>query len=57
MKCREQKDMKDIEMTQTKRGGFMAKGKCVDCGTGVCRIMSKTDAEAAVTDGTAKKTY
>lgn len=57
MKCREQKDMKDIEMTQTSRGGFMAKGKCVTCGTGVCKIMSKDNAEKAVQSGEAKKAY
>jgi len=57
MRCKEQKDMKDVEMTQTTRGGFMAKGKCVDCNTGVCKIMSKTDAEEAVKSGKAKKAY
>lgn len=57
MKCREQKQMKDVEMTQTARGGFMAKGKCVTCGTGVCKIMSKENAEAAIKSGEAKKAY
>lgn len=57
MKCREQKDMKDVDMTQTAKGGFMAKGKCVTCGTGVCKIMSKDNAEAAVAKGEAKKAY
>ncbi len=57
MKCGEQKKMKDIEMTQTKRGGYMAKGKCETCGTTVCRICSKDNAEKAVADGEAKKAY
>jgi len=57
MKCKETKAMKDAQMTQTSRGGYMAKGKCVDCGCGMCRIMSKVDAEKAVSSGKAKKAY
>ena len=57
MKCKEQKVMKDVEMTKTSRGGFMAKGKCSVCGCGMCRIMSKDNAEKAVADGEAKKAY
>ena len=45
------------EMNVTSRGGFMAKGKCTDCGCGMCRIMSKDNAEKAVADGEAKKAY
>jgi len=47
--------MKDVQMTITSRGGFMAKGKCSTCGCGMCRIMSKADAEKAVESGEAKK--
>lgn len=57
MKCKEQKDMKDAQIVKTARGGFMAKGKCVDCGCGMCKIMSQADAEKAVSDGEAKKAY
>lgn len=57
MKCKEQRDMKNVEMTQTAKGGFMAKGKCAVCGTGVCKIMSKVDAEKAVQNKEAKKAY
>ena len=57
MKCKEQKNMKDVEMTMTSRGGFMAKGKCSVCGCGMCKIMSKDNAEKAVADGEAKKAY
>ncbi len=57
MKCKEQKVMKDVEMTKTSRGGFMAKGKCSVCGCGMCRIMSKDNAEKAVSEGEAKKAY
>lgn len=57
MKCKEQKVMKDVEMTMTSRGGFMAKGKCSVCGCGMCKIMSKDNAEAVVASGEAKKAY
>lgn len=57
MKCKEQKEMVDAQMTMTSRGGYMAKGKCKDCGCGMCRIMSKVDAEKAMADGIAKKAF
>ena len=57
MKCKENKDMKDAQMTMTSRGGFMAKGKCSACGCGMCKIMSKDNAEVAVSSGDAKKAY
>jgi len=55
MKCKAQKPMKDAVMHITSRGGHMAKGKCSECGCGMCRIMSKADADAAVSSGEAKK--
>ena len=54
MKCKEQKIMKDAQMTITARGGYMAKGKCSVCGCGMCRIMSKVDADKAVKSGEMK---
>lgn len=51
------KAMTDVQMTQTSRGGFMAKGKCSVCGSGMCKIMSKDNAEAAVNNGEAQKAY
>lgn len=57
MKCKEQKDMKNAEMHKTARGGFMAKGKCADCGCGMCKILSQADAEKVVKSGEAKKKY
>jgi|TARA_Y100000310_G_scaffold340323_2_gene435674 hypothetical protein len=58
MRCKENdKKMKDAKMTKTARGGFMAKGKCADCGCGMCRIMSKDAAEKAVSGGDAKKAF
>ncbi len=38
MKCKKKVQMKDVKMTKTKRGTAMAKGKCPNCGTTVCRI-------------------
>jgi len=57
MKCKENKVMKDPKMHMTSRGGYMAKGQCVDCGCGMCRIMSKDNAEKAIADGEAEKAY
>lgn len=57
MKCREQKPIKDAGITQTAKGGYMAKGKCSTCGTVVCKIMSKDNAEKAIQSGEAKKAY
>lgn len=56
MKCKEAVNMKDPVITQTPRGGFMAKGKCPKCGTTVCAMMSKDKAEKAIKDG-AKKSF
>jgi len=57
MKCKEQKPMKDVQMVQTARGGYMAKGVCSTCGTGMCKILSKENAEKAVASKEAKKAY
>lgn len=49
-------ELSDVEIVQTKRGGYMAKGKHEKCGTTVCVMMSKDTAEKAIADG-AKKAY
>ncbi len=51
------KVMSDVQMTKTSRGGFMAKGKCSSCGSTICAIMSKDNAEKAMADGDAKKAF
>ncbi len=57
VKCKKKgQEMKDPEVVQTKRGGYMAKGACGDCGCKMCAMMSKDNAEKAVSDG-AKKGY
>lgn len=46
VKCKEKgREMKDIKVGQTKKGGYIAKGACVVCGCKMCRMMSKEDAE------------
>lgn len=49
--------MKDAVVTQTPRGGYMAKGKCPHCGTTMCAMMSKDKADAAIKSGDAKKKF
>jgi len=55
VKCKE----KGVELSapgihQTKKGGFMAKGKHEKCGTTVCAMMSKVNAEKALENGATK---
>lgn len=57
VKCKAKKNLTDPVISQTKRGGYMAKGKCPDCGTVMCKIMSKDNADKAIADGSAKKDY
>lgn len=51
------KPMKDAKMTKTSRGGFMAKGKCGDCGSGMCAIRSADNAAKDIESGDAEKAY
>ncbi|PIT97243.1 hypothetical protein COT77_02650 [Candidatus Berkelbacteria bacterium CG10_big_fil_rev_8_21_14_0_10_41_12] len=41
MRCKENKEMKDIEEVPMKNGGTMAKGVCVDCGCKMCKFLGK----------------
>ena len=57
VKCKEKGvELSAPEIYQTQKGGFMAKGKHEKCGTTVCAMMSKDNAEKAIKDG-AKKAY
>jgi len=57
VKCKKKgQQMKDPAITQTSRGGYMAKGKCPVCGTSMCAMMSKDNAEKAMKQG-AKKSF
>ena len=55
MKCKTKREMKDPKIYITSRGGHMAKGTCTKCGTKMAAIMSKDNAEKAVSSGEAKK--
>jgi len=57
VKAKKKVDLQDPVITQTKKGGFMAKGKCPETGITVCAIMSKDNAEKAILSGEAKKGY
>ena len=55
MKCKTKREMKDAKIGTTSRGGHMAKGRCTKCGTKMAAIMSKDNAEKALSSGEAKK--
>ncbi len=55
VKCKKKGvELNDPAIHQTKKGGFMAKGACPVCSTTICCIMSKDNAEKAVSDGVTK---
>lgn len=55
VKCKEKgAELSNAEVTQTAKGGYMAKGKHEKCGTTVCAIMSKVNAEKAIEEGATK---
>jgi hypothetical protein len=55
VKCKQKGvDLTDAKMHITKRGGYMAKGKHEKCGTTVCAMMSKANAEIAMKNGVPK---
>jgi len=56
VKCKEKREMKNPEIVQTARGGYMAKGNCSVCGTRMSAILSKENAEKAIKEG-AKKSF
>lgn len=56
VKCKEKRDMKNPEIKQTARGGYMAQGNCTVCGTRMSAMMSKDNAEKAIKEG-AKKAF
>ena len=55
VKCKQKGvELTDSAIHQTAKGGFMAKGKHADCGTTVCAMMSKDNAQKAMEDGATK---
>ncbi|MFT7616323.1 MAG: hypothetical protein ACI8Y7_001154 [Candidatus Woesearchaeota archaeon] len=56
VKCKEKGvTMNDPVINQTAKGGYMAKGKHEKCGTVMCAMMSKDNAQKAMDSGEAKK--
>lgn len=50
------REMKNPEIKQTARGGYMAQGNCKECDTRMSALMSKDNAEKAIKEG-AKKSF
>jgi hypothetical protein len=58
VKCKKKgQKMKEPVINQTAKGGFMAKGKCPECSTVMCAMLSADNAEKAMKSGDAKKGY
>ncbi len=41
-------------INKTEKGGYMAKGKCPECDTTMCAMMSKDNADKAIAAGVKK---
>lgn len=57
VKAKKKVEIQDPAISRTARGGFIAKGKCPETGITVCRMMSKDEAEKAISSGDAKQAY
>ena len=49
--------MQNPVITQTKKGGYIAKGTCAKSGATLCAILSKDKALAAIESGEATKGF
>jgi hypothetical protein len=57
VKCKVKgREMKNPQIKQTARGGYMAQGTCSVCGTKMSAMLSKDNAEKAMKQG-AKKAF
>ena len=56
VKCKAKRQMKNPEIKQTARGGYMGQGMCTACGTKMSAMMSKDNAEKSIKEG-AKKSF
>jgi len=45
MRCKTNREMKNIKLDKTKRGTFMARAVCASCGTKMAKILSVEQAE------------
>jgi hypothetical protein len=58
VRCKEKGlEMDKVKITQTIRGGYMAKGICKKCGAEMRAMISKADAEKAIGSGEAEKDF
>ncbi|MBD3247374.1 hypothetical protein GF378_02020 [Candidatus Pacearchaeota archaeon] len=58
VKCKKKsQEMANVKITQTMRGGYMAKGICKTCGTQMRVMMSKENAEKAIESEEAEKAF
>ena len=57
VKCKAKVNLSNPVVEITKRGGYMAKGKCDKSGNTVCAILSETNAKKAIASGEAKKGF
>ena len=56
VKCKTKRQLKNPQIKQTARGGYMGQGTCTTCGTKMSAMMSKDNAEKAIKEG-AKKAF
>ena len=55
MRCKKNgQEMKNAAISQTARGGYIAKGQCVKCDCNMAALLSKDNAEKAVKEGVKK---
>jgi len=45
MRCKTNREMKDIKLEKTKRGTFLARGTCTKCGCKMAKILSAEQAK------------
>lgn len=57
VKAKKKVEIQDPAISLTKKGGYIAKGKCPETGITVCAMMSKAKAEEAIANGEATKAY
>ena len=43
VKCKNKQEMLEAEVTKTKNGRRMVKGKCSKCGTKMCKFLKKEE--------------
>ncbi|MEM4326271.1 MAG: DUF5679 domain-containing protein [Candidatus Pacearchaeota archaeon] len=54
VRCKEKKEIKDCEIRQTSRKGYIATGNCSICGTKMSAVVSKDKVEEILKSGARK---